>query len=144
MRTAVALFLAITALVAQNGSHHIVIEACGIGGGPKPHECTCIRRTQAIQEQRYDACVRSTMKPDGSQDDKALAACNQTIPTHCDIAESLQDEDGETEWAGEDKGWVGDKKMGEFCTMACKIHDCTCDDGPTCHFSHTAADHEAK
>jgi hypothetical protein len=141
-----AVTLVATGIVAQQTKPKI--EFCGLGKGS--HECSCIRRVQKIHEKAYDECERSTMRADGSKDQKEWEACIGQIPTHCDIAESVTGHDElnpgfEGYWDPEKAELNSDAfKMGPLCTMACKMHDCKCDDGPTCHFGHTAADHEAK
>lgn len=134
---AALVLLVTTALVAQNGSHDD-IPSCG--PQTKHHECRCLERTQAIKRARYDACFRETLRPDGTSDEKALEECNRTIPDHCAMAETVQNEDGETFWDGEQNGFVGEKKMGPLCSFACKPHDCTCTE-ETCHLSHNPEDH---
>ncbi len=61
--------------------------------------------------------------------------CVAKIPGHCSLVERYDaaDDTGDSE---------RDAAMSERCTMACKKHDCKCDDGPACHIAHSASDHE--
>jgi hypothetical protein len=112
------------ALAAQQAKEKI--EYCGTGSS---HECHCVRRTQAMQDEYLKACrVNSTSE-------KEMNECMAKIPGHCSLVErydAVDDEDGSQ----------ADSAMSERCTMACKKHDCKCDDGPACHIAHSASDHE--
>jgi hypothetical protein len=115
------------ALAAQQAREKI--DYCGLGSH---HECNCVRRTQAVHEKFIDNCERSSLRPDGSKDDKAFNQCMQSMPAHCDIADQHA-------ISGEGEN---DPAMSEHCALACKKHDCKCDDGPTCHFGHQASEHQ--
>ncbi len=118
------------ALFAQQSAEKI--EYCGLGSH---HECNCVRRTQAVHEKFIDNCERTSLRADGSKDTEAFNKCMQNMPAHCDIADHY------SVWNQEEGHWETDPVMSEHCTLACKKHDCTCDDGPTCHFGHQASDH---
>jgi len=70
-----------------------------------------------------------------STSDKEMNDCMANIPGHCSLVMRYDaaDDDGSAE-AG--------SAMSERCTMACKKHDCKCDDGPSCHIAHDASEHE--
>ena len=70
------------ALAAQQAREKI--DYCGLGSH---HECNCVRRTQAVHEKFIDNCERSSLRPDGSKDDKAFNQCMQGMPAHCDTAD---------------------------------------------------------
>ena len=116
------------ALAAQQAREKI--EFCGLGSH---HECNCVRRTQAVRQNFIENCERSSLRPDGTKDDKAFNECMQHMPAHCDIADQHV-------YGGESGDGQG-SAMSAQCTMACKKHDCKCDDGPTCHFGHQASEH---
>lgn len=118
------------ALAAQQAREKI--DYCGLGSH---HECNCVRRTQAVHQKFIDDCERGSLRPDGSKDDKAFNRCMQNMPAHCDIADQHTISNGES-------GGQTDPAMSEQCTLACKKHDCKCDDGPTCHFGHQASEHQ--
>jgi hypothetical protein len=121
------------ALAAQQAKEKI--EYCGLGSH---HECDCLRRTQAVRQKFIENCERSSMRSDGSKDDKVFDKCMTRMPAHCDIADHV------SIWNSDRGEWESDPVMSEHCTMACKKHDCTCDDGPTCHFGHQASEHDQR
>ncbi len=111
-------------------------ESCGLGSH---RECNCVRRVQAIRQARIEICRNGALAR-GEDPDKA--DCFKDLASHCSLAESRQSEDGEDlVWNSERREFDGSSKMGPLCTMACKAHDCGCDDGPQCHMGHSAADH---
>jgi hypothetical protein len=123
-------------LLAQQSASKI--EFCGLGS---KHECNCVRRVQAIRQARIESCRNGALER-GEDPDKA--ECFKDLASHCSLAESRQSEDGEDLAWNQEKGeFEGSSKMGTLCTMACKKHDCSCDDGPQCHFGHSAEDHQA-
>lgn len=75
------------------------------------------------------------------KDNKGLYACIRAHNMfHCTLAEII------TEW-DEGRGNMElqeSSPMGPMCKMSCKRGDCKCDDGPTCHFGHSAKDHQEK
>ncbi len=92
---------------------------CGLGSH---RECNCVRHTQQVRAQFISKCDL-TAKTDKERDE-----CLKNMPAHCALAEQyIKDDDGNA--------------MPEQCTLACKRSDCKCDDGPTCHMAHVAADH---
>lgn len=101
-------------------------DACGLGLH-KDHPCHCVEHTSDVQNEWVTACLASDPK-------KTETDCVKTMPSyirdHCQAAERYGN------W--QDEG----KPMPNQCTSACKMKDCKCDDGPTCHFGHTAADHQ--
>lgn len=109
------------------------IEFCGLGSS---HDCHCIRKSQAVRQARFESCDHE--HPEGGQ---AFNDCVAAAPTHCDIVDNYlydsRDENGEP---AKDDG----SAMGEHCSMICKMHDCKCDDGPTCHFGHDISAHEGE
>jgi len=109
------------------------IEFCGLGSS---HDCRCIRKSQAVRQSGYETCDR-----EHPERGKAFDACLASLPAHCDIVDNYRydnhDENGEPV---KDDG----SEMGEHCSMICKMHDCKCDDGPTCHFGHDASAHAAE
>ena len=112
------------ALAAQQAREKI--EYCGNGSS---HECHCVRRTHAMQDAALKACQTS------STTEKELDDCMARIPGHCSLVASydVADDQGDSEAAA---------AMSERCTMACKKHDCKCDDGPACHIAHSESEHE--
>jgi hypothetical protein len=112
------------ALAAQQAREKI--EFCGTGSS---HECHCIRRTRAMQDEYMKDCRTN------STSDKEMNDCMARMPGHCALVESYDaaDDDGDS---------AADSAMSERCTMACKKHDCKCDDGPACHIGHSASEHE--
>lgn len=131
MIRAILLFSTVAFLFAQTKTR---FEYCGLGSH---HECHCIDRVQKIHQLIYEKCEHATSN--NADFDKCIKALQKT---HCSIAESLTEYDGEMHWDSEKDEYVGESKMGPMCTMACKPHDCKCDDGPTCHFGHDASDHK--
>jgi hypothetical protein len=112
-------------------------EFCGLGS---KHDCSCIRRVQAIHQRVYEDCRRSVGDDRGKQFDACIQA---GLQPHCSLAETVSAyDDGAVSWDAEAHQFNGESKMGPMCTMACKSHDCRCDDGPSCHFGHNASDHE--
>jgi hypothetical protein len=64
---------------------------------------------------------------------------------HCALAETIHSLDGEgMHWDDATQEYTGKSQMGVLCSMACKKHDCKCNDGPTCHFGHGASEHDQK
>jgi hypothetical protein len=127
--------LAAALLLAQQSAPKF--EFCGLGS---KHDCSCVRRVQAIRQTRFESCQTAALER-GEDPDKA--DCFKDVASHCSLAESRQSEDGEDLAWNQEKGeFEGNSKMGALCTMACKSHDCKCDDGPECHFGHQASDHE--
>jgi hypothetical protein len=120
----ILLALCCLALVAQQAREKI--EFCGSGSS---HECHCVRRTKAMQDEQLKACRLN------AKNDKDMAECMAQIPGHCSLVATYDaaDDQGGSEAAS---------AMSERCTMACKKHDCKCDDGPACHIAHSASDHE--
>jgi hypothetical protein len=112
------------ALAAQQAREKI--EFCGTGSS---HECHCVRRTQAMQEEYLKACRMN------ASSEKEMDDCMSKLPGHCSLVVryDVEDDQGDSEAAA---------AMSERCTMACKKHDCKCDDGPACHIAHSASDHE--
>lgn len=126
----ILLALCCFALAAQQSKEKI--DYCGLGSS---HDCNCVRRTQAVHQKFIENCVRTSLRADGSQDDKAFDQCMARMPAHCDIADHY------SIWNSEKGEWESDPVMSEHCTLACKKHDCKCDDGPTCHFGHQPSEH---
>ncbi len=120
----ILLVLCCLALAAQQAKEKI--EFCGTGSS---HECHCVRRTHAMQDEYLKSCRLN------STTDKEMDDCMSRMPGHCDLVASYDaaDDEGDTENAA---------AMSERCTMACKKHDCKCDDGPACHIAHSESDHE--
>ena len=128
---AIALFAGVA--LSQNGGSKI--EFCGLGS---KHECHCLERTEAIHSKIVTSC-EATAKNDKERD----ACLKRDMIAHCDMAETPTewDEDG-FQWNSEKQEFDGKSAMGPMCAMACKKHDCRCQDGPTCHFGHDASEHD--
>ena len=120
----ILLGLCCLALAAQQAREKI--ESCGMGSS---HECHCVRRTHAMQDQLLKACRLN------SNSDKEMNECMSQIPGHCSLVASYDASDDE-------EGSETNSAMSERCTMPCKKHDCKCDDGPACHIAHDASEHE--
>lgn len=120
----ILLGLCCLALTAQQAKEKI--EFCGNGSS---HECHCVRRTHTMQDQRLAACRMN------STSDKELNDCLAQIPGHCALVISYDAADDRSDPETS-------SAMSERCTMACKKHDCKCDDGPACHIAHDASEHE--
>ncbi len=123
------------ALVAQQSKKQekpVGFEYCGHGSS---HECRCIRHTQAVQDDYLKRCQLNSKTPD------ELSKCMAHTPGHCALVAQY---DASADYDPDNPDSGSDADMSERCTMACKKHDCRCDDGPTCHIGHTAADHAPK
>lgn len=110
------------ALLAQKPKP--TIDACGLGLH-KDHPCHCMEHTSEVQNDWMVRCQ--------GVNDKTVEQCFKEMPVeirdHCSVAEHYGN------WNNE-----GDP-MPKQCTMACKKSDCRCDDGPVCHYGHSAKDH---
>jgi hypothetical protein len=133
--------LAAAALLAQKGSPKFTVETCKLGSS---HNCVCSRRYGNIQAKIVSGCEKQ------SGNAKEYAECMAMIPPFCNVVDhpTAWDEFGSEPNAA---GWDPDNhrynavsKMGEYCSMACKSHDCKCADGPTCHFGHGEMMHDTR
>lgn len=102
---------------------------CGLGSHKA---CNCIEHTHNERSRILSACLKESGK-----DDKRQAECFRRTPQHCELADRYSDTDQST-------GEVNPIAMSDRCTMACKKSDCSCDDGPTCHFLHSEKDHNTR
>jgi len=110
------------------------------------HECHCLRRTFKVQQEHADACASQFPN---RQADKAQRqgwmACMAGQPQHCDVVKDRTgkyphpylpcepgDKDCGTDVDPETNLATANAQMDVRCTAACKLHDCKCDDGPTC------------
>ena len=111
------------------------IDRCGLG---THHDCHCSARYHAIQEKIIRYCELN------SQTKEQHDTCMQAIPFYCNVIDRYT---GWDEFSGNSVSEDGEQnenasKMGPLCTGACKKHDCSCFDGPTCHIGHDASEHE--
>jgi hypothetical protein len=127
--------LVVVACIAQQPTRN-TIAACGFGSG---HECRCLERTERIQRKIIAACQSAGSK-------KQITDCvHEHMQDHCALAETMHPLDGEDmHWDASTQEYTGKSEMGVLCSMACKKHDCKCDDGPTCHYGHDVSEHDEK
>ena len=131
---------AVIGISAISLSAQTKIESCGLSG----HECHCVERTDAIHSKIVARCNTQASRDYYKDRDVCLREKLKTA-SHCDIAERWSEWDEEADQAYDDEGRLTTaSKMGRMCTMACKKHDCKCNDGPTCHFGHDASEHKGK
>jgi hypothetical protein len=113
-------------------------EECG-------HECRCVRRTFKVQQEHAGVCASQFPNRQTDKGERqAWMACMATQPQHCDI---VKDRTGKyphpylpcepSDNCGisvdlETSEVTGTGQMDVRCTSACKMHDCKCDDGPSC------------
>ena len=126
-------FLTCVLLFAQKPSSE-QIDHCGLG---THHNCQCSVRYHAIQQKIIQYCELH------SQTSEQRDTCMQTIPFYCNVIDRFT---GWDEFSGDSVSEDGEPNqnastMGPLCTGACKKHDCSCFDGPTCHIGHQASDH---
>lgn len=138
MKRALLFVIACAALFAQKPKPD-AIESCGLGSG---HHCHCKERTDNIQTAALAFCNAPGWRDHYKTQEECYRERLHGLD-HCSIAERSTDYD---QYAGDaelqDGHLIAKSSMGAMCSMACKKHDCKCDDGPTCHFGHTAADHK--
>ena len=116
-------------LLAQKSSSE-PIDRCGLG---THHNCQCSARYHAIQQKIVQYCELH------SQTKAQIDTCMQAVPFYCNVIDQYT---GWDELRGDSPSEENASKMGPLCTGACKKHDCSCFDGPTCHIGHQASDHE--
>jgi hypothetical protein len=122
MKHLIFLALLCVALLAQKPKP--TIEACGLGLH-KDHPCHCVEHTSQVQTDWMVRC----QGVNGRTVEQCLKEMPVEIRDHCSVAEHYGN------WNNE-----GDP-MPQQCSMACKRSDCRCDDGPVCHYGHSAKDH---
>ena len=111
---------------SQQGSQNTEqprVEFCGLGGA---HECRCLRRTQLVQDEHRANCEQKFNRSDEKQK-KQWLECVGEQPAHCDVV--LNSAHYRHPWIEDSESHVW---MDTRCTVACKKHNCKCDDGPAC------------
>jgi len=107
------------------------IDHCGFG---THHDCKCAERYERIVQAVLDKCRRE------STSDTAMQECAKHVPFYCNVIDRPTEWDtdaGSTlQWDPDAHEYKGESKMGPICTGACKMKDCTCNEGPTCHMGH--------
>ena len=136
-----ALLAVVTLALAAQSPKGEKIESCGLGS---KHNCHCIERTDRIQNRAAELCNSG----DWRNYYKTQAECIREKlyhMDHCSIAETWTEYDEESGTAEERDGhYVTASTMGPMCQMACKKHDCKCQDGPTCHYGHDISEHRGE
>lgn len=122
MKYAVLIFLTLAAL-AQTGG-----EKFSMCGDANSAPCTCLRRTNRIQQEDTEKCRR-----EGGSAEK----CMSIQRDHCEIVDI---------YANASEYESGEAPMPDRCSHFCKRGDCRCGIDSSregvCHIMHKAADHE--
>jgi hypothetical protein len=124
-----AIALVSFALLAQTPQP--AMEECGLGKLHNGHTCHCIEHTSKIQAEFMDKCERENPAHDQTW---CVRQMPLEIRDHCSAIEHygrFVNEEGEPDET---------HPMPMQCSSACKRSHCRCDDGPTCHIMHSAAD----
>lgn len=127
-----ALSLVIGMLWAQGQSQQQMPE-CGLGLD-KGHPCQCVRHTQTVQAAFLAQCTAEKLKDPKQKMREIAKDCAAHLQTHCSIVEHYGN------WGETDAQGFHTHPMPQQCTRACTRSHCACDDGPKCHFAHSAAD----